>query len=221
MKQAPGHKKSPHTEASYSAFFRSISGKTAPVVLLEGRRDLREEDHRHLKKVAALLARKFPHVIFRTGNARGSDTLFAEGVCQVDSRRLEYVLPFRGMGAERAAADSPTLCLEDVSDELEGKMRRMCQQASPLKRSLFQQPHWEIQERYDHFSAKYLLRDALKVTGDRLQGFAPATCAILYVEPGDPHAGGTGHTLRLCHLRGIPSFTQDEWFEWLKGPISP
>lgn len=216
MKTPSCQQKSSHKGSSYTAFLRSISRKKAPVVLLEGRRELRVEDHPRLKEVAHLLAQRFPHAIFRTGNARGSDTLFAEGICRVDPRRLEYILPYRGMGATRAAADSATLCLEDVSDELEEEIRRLCREASPLKSPLFQQPHWEIRERYDHFSAKYLLRDALKVTGDRTQGFAPATCAILYVEPGDPNAGGTGHTLRLCHRNQIPSFTQEEWFQWLE-----
>lgn len=36
----------------------------------------------------------------------------------------------------------------------------------------------------------------------------PATAALFYVDPADPEAGGTGHTIRVSRQQGIPLCTQ-------------
>ena len=46
------------------------------IVLLEGKREVREEDLAALVAVVRLLATKTKHMVFRSGNAQGSDALF-------------------------------------------------------------------------------------------------------------------------------------------------
>lgn len=201
---------------SYLRFSAIMKASVQPVVLLEGRRELCEEDQPKLVSLAERLAASWLNVMFRTGNARGSDTLFAKGLANVSPSRIEYILPYRGMGSERAPVTSTTLNLDEIPDEEAEYLRHQCKSASPRTRHAFERPYWEIQDRHTAFSARYLLRDALKIHGSPSLGIPVATCAIFYVEPGDPDAGGTGHTLRLCELNRIPYFTQHEWFSWLE-----
>lgn len=76
-----------------SEFTRSMNGKKHPVILVEGVRALPEADRAIVVACGVWLARTFPHAVFRTGNADGTDTAFAEGIVQVDPTRLQYVLP--------------------------------------------------------------------------------------------------------------------------------
>ncbi len=59
--------------------------------------------------------------------------------------------------------------------------------------------------------ALYLLRDALKVIGSKALSLAPATVGIFYVDAEIPGTGGTGHTIRLCKLNGVPVCDQRDW----------
>ena len=78
---------------NYTDFSKLISEAGSPVVLLEGTRELPAEQAPRLTALAAHLARTFPHVNFRTGNAKGSDEAFAAGVASVDPKRIEFILP--------------------------------------------------------------------------------------------------------------------------------
>jgi hypothetical protein len=62
--------------------------------------------------------------------------------------------------------------------------------------------------------ATYLLRDTLKVTGSEAVGLAPAALGIFFVNEADPTGGGTGHTIRVCEVMGVPTATQAEWMSW-------
>ncbi len=61
----------------------------------------------------------------------------------------------------------------------------------------------------------YILRDTLKVLGCPELGLAPAKAGIFYANPDDPLAGGTGHTIRVCLLQGIPTVFQAVWSQWM------
>lgn len=50
------------------------------IVLLEGKRDVREQDKDALVALGALLARETNHTLFRSGNANGADLHFSTGV---------------------------------------------------------------------------------------------------------------------------------------------
>lgn len=63
--------------------------------------------------------------------------------------------------------------------------------------------------------AAYLLRDTMKVMGFS-DVFASPTVALFYVDPEDPEAGGTGHTVRVCRHQGVPYVFQDVWMDWIE-----
>ena len=62
--------------------------------------------------------------------------------------------------------------------------------------------------------AACLIRDTMKVTGISGQ-LSPPVAALFFVDPADPEAGGTGHTIRVCHHAGVPVIFQDHWATWL------
>jgi hypothetical protein len=62
--------------------------------------------------------------------------------------------------------------------------------------------------------AACLIRDTLKVTGIP-QKLAPPIAALFWIDPADPEAGGTGHTIRVCRNAKIPTVFQNEWKTWI------
>lgn len=76
----------------------------APVILLEGTWQLQVEAHAPLEKLAATLFREFPQAIFRSGNAEGTETVFAKAIADLDPSRLQLVLPNSGIGRARRPA---------------------------------------------------------------------------------------------------------------------
>jgi len=85
-----------------------------PVILLEGKRDVREEDKPLLVRLGAQLAKEFSQCLFRSGNAAGADDLFVQGVAQVDPGRIQLVLPNRGHGKQRIPGNARVYSLDSV-----------------------------------------------------------------------------------------------------------
>ena len=185
-----------------------------PVVLLEGRRALPAEHRHQLVALASKLAGALPKAIFRTGNAEGADEAFAEGVCGVDPTRLELVLPRTSMGKNRVNASAKVASLEQVSVVCEEQAIYESKAASPHNARLFEEGYRQGKNKRLAAKATYLLRDALKVIGDPSLGLAPAAAAMFYVDPDDPMAGGTGHTIRVCRQNKVLVITQTEWWAW-------
>ena len=98
-------------------FVAILARDRAPVVLVEGTRDLPDAQRPRLTAFAERLATAFPLLRFRTGNAEGSDEAFAEGVCRVDPKRLEYVVPHDRMRQTRRHPASYHVSLGDVPRE--------------------------------------------------------------------------------------------------------
>ena len=71
------------------------------IILLEGKRNVRDEDREKLIELSNLLASRMPLVNFRSGNAPGSDDLFKEGVASVDPSRFHVIIPDSGHGKQR------------------------------------------------------------------------------------------------------------------------
>jgi hypothetical protein len=107
---------------SYDAFNALMDKELRPVVLLEGTREVPSEDVVKLMALARRLAIAYPHAIFRSGNATGSDEAFAEGIRSVDPARLELVLPVSGHRKKQVSADYPErrVGLDQVSRAAEG-----------------------------------------------------------------------------------------------------
>jgi hypothetical protein len=92
-----------------------LSANNAPVILLEGTRQLPDNDRPSLVALGQLLATELPQAVFRTGNATGTDTAFAEGVARVDARRLQFVIPQTRMGRSRIPPLAYTVSLEQLT----------------------------------------------------------------------------------------------------------
>ncbi len=204
---------------SADEFLARMNAADRPVILLEGIRDLPPADRPHLVAMARWLAGQLPHAVFRTGGARGADDAFAEGVRAVDPARLEYVLPRPGHRAATRDEASRTYSLETLDEARLGFAADQTSRASPQYERLVS---FCLHGRGDGASAakaRYLLRDTLKVTGAPEMGLPPASAGLFYVNEANPLSGGTGHTVRVCLVRGIPALFQRHWLPWLEpGP---
>jgi hypothetical protein len=192
-----------------------LEAASQPVVLLEGTRQLPESERGSLVALGKMLAAELPAVIFRTGNAPGSDTAFAEGVAAVDARRLQFVLPNRRMGRDRIPSVSYAMGLESLPQSATGRVAEATVEATPAYRRLADHYQQTPKPTTTSRKAAYLLRDTLKVTGCSESGLAPATFGIFNVNSANPLGGGTGHTIRVCLQCSVPVVTQAVWREWL------
>lgn len=195
---------------TFSDFNYLIASQPDGVVLLEGRRSICSEDFERAKGLARHLATKFPQLRFRSGNAKGSDQAFSEGVAQVDASRLQVVAPYathrKSVRYADALYDSPASMSKVQEDEVAYKTMN----ASPKNRGLI-----EKRGAKGRLAAKasYLMRDTMKVVGHS-DAFAKPLCALFYVSIDDPMEGGTGHTIRVCRQEGVPVAFQDSWAHW-------
>ena len=71
-----------------------------------------------------------------------------------------------------------------------------------------------LHERFDIHSTTFLIAVLCDLM-DQL--FRPATAALFYVDPADPEAGGTGHTIRVCGRQAVPVAFQEKWAPWTAG----
>ena len=193
-----------------TVFSELMAAHERPVILLEGTRTLRGEAEPSVEAFAAQLARRFPHAVFRSGNAPGSDQAFARGVASVDVGRLELVLPYERHRLSERPAGARALALEDIEDQ--GDLSKLTLVASPIYERLFA-------SRAINASAakvRYLLRDTLKIVGEPSAGFAPAVAGLFWINPAKPDTGGTAHTMRVCRTWQMPLWTQKEWANWFQ-----
>ncbi len=192
-------------------FTDSLREKPRPVLLLEGSREVREADQPLLVRLGALLAERMPQAVFRSGNAEGSDSFFAEGVRGVDPARMQLVTPTAGHRRKNVFPGYEVHSLDGISTLRERDLAESTSLASPANRGL-------IDKRQAHprlgAKAKYLLRDTLKVLGDPENGLAPADAGLFYTKP-DPMSGGTGHTIRVCQQANVPVILFVHWRLWL------
>lgn len=183
-----------------------------PVVLLEGTRKLPARDVPRLRDFAKWLAETFSGVMFRSGNAEGSDTAFANGIISIDPKRFQYVLPYAGHRKKCIAEESAQFALSSLTPSSQRALTASGLRASPKYKSLFEKRG--VNRRLGA-KADYLLRDTLKVTGAMSDGLFPASAALFYVNAEDPEAGGTGHTIRTCRENKIPYEFQFEFLNWM------
>ena len=194
---------------TFTQFNHLIASQPDGVVLLEGRRSISSEDYVRATELASHLAKKFPQLRFRSGNAEGSDQAFSEGA-QVDASRLQIVAPYathrKSVRYTEALYDSPASMSKVQEDEVAYKTIN----ATPKNKGLIAK-----RSAKGRLAAKaaYLIRDTMKVVG-RSEAFGKPLCALFYVRLDDPMEGGTGHTIRVCHQEGVPVAFQDSWAHW-------
>ena len=195
----------------FSEFTSLIAQCPDGIVLIEGRRDIPEHYAAAACKLARGLAIRFTELRFRSGNAKGADQAFSEGVASVDSRRLQVVAPYathrKKFRYEDAIYDSPDSLSEVKEEEVAFKTAA----ASPGNEGLIAKRNigGAVAAK-----AAYLIRDTMKVMGHS-ESFPKPICALFYVNLDDPMAGGTGHTVRVCQHEGVPFAFQDSWEKWL------
>jgi hypothetical protein len=181
------------------------------IVLLEGKRTVLEKDKAYLTELAYQLAKNSKHIVFRSGNAGGSDELFAEGVAKVDAKRMEVVIPYTGH-RKKANQNYSTHALDQLQIAEEPQLINYSLQNKGMK----QQVQRYIEGKRDRFAIKaaYIIRDTMKVLGNK--EIPKATAALFYDDLAKPMAGGTGHTMQVCEQEGVPMFDQTEWMKWIK-----
>jgi len=183
------------------------------VILLEGTRKVPAAEKNKLIALTENLAKQNPKAIFRSGNAAGSDELFAKGIESIDATRMQQVLPYPRANIKRLHKDSPVMSLEDLTtDELQ-ELADLGAQATPSYQSLFTFFLKDLKKTRVTIKAMYLLRDALKIIGCPRLGFEPADTGYFFTDATNPTGGGTGHTIRMCKLKGIPVYEQEDWFD--------
>lgn len=192
-------------------FEQLVNGSPNGVVLLEGRRGISEAEAFPARNFGELLARRFPALRFRSGNAEGADQAFADGVARVDARRLQIVAPY---ASHRRKSRNPAVIYSSPDDmspaQAEEAIRRTAA-ASPKVGRLLER--WKDGGALAA-KATYLLRDTMKVLGHS-EEFPKPVCGIFFIDPSDPMAGGTGHTIRVCQQESVPVVFQNDWLGWM------
>jgi hypothetical protein len=195
----------------FAEFSELIANTPDPVILIEGRRTITPEAIESASKVSAWLATRFPHLKFRSGNASGSDEAFSAGVLAVAPERMQIITPYTGHRKKQrhplAYYDSP----ESLSADGLEMIQAMTIAATPANKGLM--------KCYQHggklgSQAACLIRDTMKVIGISGQLSQPVA-ALFFVDPANPEAGGTGHTIRVCRIAGVPVIFQKHWAEWV------
>ena len=183
--------------------------KPSSVVLLEGKRDVLPQDQAKLTALGKLLASKTKYITFRSGNAKGSDALFSEGVTLVQPEKLEVITPYSGH-REKENNAYQTYNMDEIDLAEEPKLLYETLKQSKNKSTL---NNYAAGKR-DRFSMKaaYLLRDTAKVLGTST--IKPATFAIFYDDLSNPLSGGTGHTIKVCEENNVPFVNQTVWIDW-------
>jgi hypothetical protein len=194
----------------FDDFAALLSTASDPVILIEGRRSIPETSARSAQRVASLLARHFPQLRFRSGNATGTDEAFAAGIIATAPERLEIIAPYASHRQRDRHPlvhyDSPESLVPDALADIQA----LTIAASPTNRGLMK--CYGLGGRAAA-QAACLIRDTMKVSGIPGKLTSPVA-ALFWVDPAHPEAGGTGHTIRACRLKGIPVVFQSDWENW-------
>jgi hypothetical protein len=195
----------------FNEFSNLVFSLPSPVILLEGSRSVEDADREKLTALGAKLASAFPNIIFRSGNADGADSLFAEGILQVNPKQLELILPndrkLKSTHGERR------ISLEQLDKAELNQICQLTKQATAINKPLIEF-YEQGKQGSPRFKAQYLLRDALKVIGSEKLNFKPAAFGLFYLNSKKKTGGGTGHTIRVCELQFVPVILQSEWLCW-------
>ncbi len=184
--------------------------KSNSIVLLEGKRNVLEADKEKLIALGRLLASTTKYILFRSGNAKGSDQLFSEGVTAVDNTRLQVITPYSGHRQKANQAYS-TISLDDINIATEPEV--VYQSKGNKKTEKLIDKFVSGDKNSYTVKAAYIIRDTVKAIGTAQ--IKPATFGIFYDDLEHPKTGGTGHTMKVCEQNNIPIIDQKIWFNWL------
>lgn len=190
--------------------FISQFDKPNSIVLLEGKRNVIDTDKEKLTALGSLLASKTKRMIFRSGNAEGSDQFFSDGVTGVDIKRLQVITPYSGHRQKTNQAYE-TISLDDIN--IAAELEVVYQSKSNKKTEKLIDKFVSGDKNRYTIKAAYIIRDTIKAIGT--EEIKPATFGIFYDDLENPMAGGTGHTMNVCKQNNIPLIDQKIWFNWL------
>jgi len=180
------------------------------IVLMEGKRDVKEEDQPLLTELGHKLTSSTKHMLFRSGNAADADEFFYQGVFQVDPNRLQVITPYL---SHRKKTDNnyPSIPLDNVD---------LIAEPEVVYQSKYYKKTANLIDKYvagarDRFSIKaaYIIRDTVKAIGTA--NIPSANFGIFYDDLSNPMQGGTGHTMDIRQKNVIPIITQTLWQNWL------
>ncbi|MEI7981492.1 MAG: hypothetical protein WCI71_07540 [Bacteroidota bacterium] len=180
------------------------------IVLLEGKRDVKESDKPKLFELGRLLATRTTKMLFRSGNAGGADHFFSSGVASADHTRLQVITPYAGHRQKTSQAYE-TISLDEIDIAAEPEVIYQSKLNKKTKKLVDQYVSGD-KSRFA-IKASYIIRDTIKVIGTK--EIKPATFGIFYDDLNNPKSGGTGHTMNICEQNGIPVTDQSIWFSWL------
>lgn len=182
------------------------------IILLEGKRDVKEEDKVKLTAFGKLLAESLPLVSFRSGNADGADFFFSSGVASVNPERLQVIVPYEKHREKKNYAGD-TIALNNID---------LAKEPEVVYESKSHKNTQRLVDRYvagekNRFviKAAYILRDTIKVLGTNA-GIPPINFTFFYDDYEKPRSGGTGHTMNVCERNNVPMLTQKDWMQWLE-----
>ena len=180
------------------------------IILLEGKRNVLESDRQKLVALGQLLASRTSKMIFRSGNALGSDKLFSEGVSAVNDRRLQVITPYTGH-RDKTNQAYETISLDDLNIANEPEVIYGSKGNKKMGKLIDQLMAGN--KNRNSVKAAYILRDTVKVIGTKT--VQPCTFSIFYDDLKKPQEGGTGHTMNVCEENEVPFIDQRTWFDWL------
>ena len=196
---------------TFDDFTALISRSSDPVILIEGRRSIPETSARDARRLSTLLAERFPNLRFRSGNATGTDEAFASGVIAIAPERLQIIAPYAGHRKKQRHPLVSYHSPESLDPDALETIKAMTIAATPANRGLMK---CYLRGGRTGAQSACLIRDTLKVAGLPDQLSTPVA-ALFWIDPADPEAGGTGHTIRVCRNTGVPAVFQDSWITWL------
>lgn len=191
--------------------FVSIYDKPGTYVLPEGKRKMRESDVKYLKRLGILLAIQTQHILFRSGNAEGTDELFAEGVATVDPARMELMLPYTGH-RKKQAKQMKAYAMDVYDLQQMEELIALTQMHAKLRYLV--QDYMDGKKNAQTMKGAYILRDTAKVIG--VGYMPPASFTLFYDDKADPMKGGTGHAMQVCNKKNVPWLDQSVRMQWLK-----
>ena len=191
--------------------FLSAYDHPGTIILLEGKRKVLPGDEPFLMALGEKLCREMKFARFRSGNAPGSDELFAQGISKSEPARMEVILPYSGH-RNKSNQGYATHALDEIN--LASEPEVTYQTKINKRNSKFIDDFVGGESNRITIKAAYLLRDTVKVTGTN-SGIPKATFAIFYDDLENPWQGGTGHTMMVCKNTGVPFINQTVWKSWV------
>jgi len=188
--------------------------KVNSIVLLEGKRNVLNQDKEMLIALGRLLASKTNKMKFRSGNAEGADQFFSDGVTSIDNKRLQVITPYSGH-RQKSNQAYETFSLDDIDIATKTDVINLSKTNKKTVKLIDQ----FVSGNKNRFSIKaaYIIRDTIKAIGT--DQIIPATFGIFYDDLDNPMSGGTGHTMNVCKQNNIPVIDQRTWFNWLSEEI--